>query len=83
MRNINNGRKLGIWSTFDRVEPGKKVLWELNMGDECDLLLYDKDVPVEKIKKDIETYYKKTIIELEWSLRALTPDEVYSTYLSG
>lgn len=82
-REISNGKKLGMWTTYDRVESGRMVLWELDMGDEGDLLLYDKNIPIEKIKKDIENYYKKSITELGWSLHALTPDEVYNTYLSG
>jgi hypothetical protein len=80
-RRINNGRKLGMWATYDRIEPGKKVLWELDMGTETDLLLYDENVPIEKVEKDIKNYYGTSVTKLGWSLRILSPDEVYSTYL--
>lgn len=80
---INNGRQLGMWTTFDRMNPGTKVLWELDMGDESDLLLYDNSVSVEEVEKDIENYYRISLLKLGWSLRVLTPDEVYSTYLLG
>lgn len=78
---INNGKKLGIWATYDRVSPGTKILWELDMGEESDLLLYDNTILVEEIEKDIENYYGIPLTKLGWALRALTPDEVYSTYL--
>jgi len=81
---INNRRKLGMWLTYDQIEPGRMILWELNMReDENDLLLYDKNVPVEKVEKDIKHYYGKSVTELGWALRTLSSDEVYSTYLSG
>lgn len=80
-RKINNGRKLGMWTTYDRLEPGKKVLWELDMGEETDLLLYDKNIPTKQVEKDIENYYGISVAKLGWSLRTLTPDEVYSIYL--
>jgi hypothetical protein len=80
-RKINNGKQLGIWATYDRVEPGKKVLWELDMGDETDLLLYDKNIPIEQVEKDIENYYGVSIIKLGWLLHVLSSDEVYNTYL--
>jgi hypothetical protein len=76
---INNGKQLGMWTTFDRTSPGTKILW----GDVSDLLLYDSNVSVEGIEKDIEIYYGSSLVKLGWSLRALTPDEVYSTYLLG
>ena len=80
---IKNGRQLGMWTTFDRMKPGTKILWELDMGDESDLLLYDNNVSIEEVEKDIEVYYGLSLAKLGWSLRALTPDEVYSTYLLG
>jgi hypothetical protein len=80
---ISYGRQLGIWTTYDRVEPGKKVLWELDMGDMTDLLLYDKNVSMEQVEKDIESYNGASVAKLGWSLRVLSPDEVYITYLSG
>ena len=77
---INYGKRLGMWATFDRIEPGSKVLWELDMIDETDLLLYDKEVTREEIEKDIEECHGKTE---GWTLVALTPDEVYNKYLRG
>ena len=80
---INYGKRLGMWATADRVESGSRVLWELDMIDETDLLLYDKGVTRKRVKKDIESYYGKSLVELGWLLTALTPDEVYSKYMSG
>ena len=78
---ISYGRQLGIWLTYDQADPGKKVLWELTMENETDLLLYDSDIPMEQVEKDIKEYTGSTIAKLGWSLRVLSSDEVYSAYL--
>lgn len=78
---ISYGKRLGMWTTFDRTEPGNKVLWELDMTEETDLLLYDKKITKKEIERDIKKYYGKPLAELGWTLVALTPDEVYERYL--
>ena len=79
---ISYGKQLGMWATFDRIEPGQKILWELDMIETTNLLLYDKEITKEEIEKDIERYYSKSLTELGWLLVALTSDEVYQKYLS-
>lgn len=79
---INYSKRLGMWRTADKLNPGKMILWEVDIEGEIDLLLYDNNTPRIEIEYDIETYYGKPFNKIVRSLSPLTPKYVYKKYIN-
>jgi len=79
-KKINYSKRLSIWKTIEKYNPGKLVVWELVIDGDFDLLVYDKHVSSNNIIKDIESYYGKSMEELGCTLRALSAEEVYERF---
>lgn len=78
---INYGKKLAVWKTIEKTNPGKLIVWELNIDGQIDLLVYNKNTLVADIAFDIENYYKKPIENLKnCTLRPLTKEEVLERF---